>query len=68
MDQIEPGLASCPKVVRQVDRRKAIAAALDEMNPGDALIVAGKGHESYQIIGDLRLDFSDELAVREILS
>jgi UDP-N-acetylmuramoyl-L-alanyl-D-glutamate--2,6-diaminopimelate ligase len=67
MDQIQPGLASCPRVVREPNRRKAIAAALEEMRSGDALVVAGKGHESYQIIGDQRIEFSDEQTIREIL-
>jgi UDP-N-acetylmuramoyl-L-alanyl-D-glutamate--2,6-diaminopimelate ligase len=67
MDQIQPGLASCPMVVREADRRKAIAAALEEMRAGDALIVAGKGHEDYQIIGEQRTEFSDERTIREIL-
>jgi UDP-N-acetylmuramoyl-L-alanyl-D-glutamate--2,6-diaminopimelate ligase len=67
MDQIQPGLSSCPKVLREPDRRKAIAAALEEMKAGDALIVAGKGHENYQIIGDRRIEFSDERTIREIL-
>jgi UDP-N-acetylmuramoyl-L-alanyl-D-glutamate--2,6-diaminopimelate ligase len=67
MDQIQPGLSSCPVVIRESDRRKAIAAALEEMQGGDALIVAGKGHEQYQIIGDQRIEFSDERTIQEIL-
>jgi UDP-N-acetylmuramoyl-L-alanyl-D-glutamate--2,6-diaminopimelate ligase len=67
MDQIQPGLSSCPVVIRESDRRKAIAAALEEMQGGDALIVAGKGHEQYQIIGDRRIEFSDERTIQEIL-
>jgi UDP-N-acetylmuramoyl-L-alanyl-D-glutamate--2,6-diaminopimelate ligase len=37
------------------------------MRAGDALIVAGKGHEDYQIIGEQRTEFSDERTIREIL-
>lgn len=41
------------------DRREAIHAALDAAQPEDVVIIAGKGHEEYQIIGTERLPFSD---------
>jgi UDP-N-acetylmuramoyl-L-alanyl-D-glutamate--2,6-diaminopimelate ligase len=41
------------------DRREAIRLALDSAGPGWAVLVAGKGHESEQIIGDKKLPFSD---------
>lgn len=41
------------------DRREAIRAALEEAGPNDVVLVAGKGHEEYQIIGLERLPFSD---------
>ena len=47
------------KVVSIEDRRTAIHAALDAAGPDDVVIIAGKGHEEYQIIGDQRLPFSD---------
>lgn len=43
----------------QVDRAEAIASAVAEANPGDCVLIAGKGHEDYQIIGTERLHFSD---------
>ena len=49
------------------DRRAAIAAAIAELRPGDALIVAGKGHETGQIIGDQVLPFSDHEAIAQAL-
>jgi UDP-N-acetylmuramoyl-L-alanyl-D-glutamate--2,6-diaminopimelate ligase len=42
-----------------VDRRAAIRKVVTEAAPGDVILIAGKGHENYQIIGDQKLDFSD---------
>jgi UDP-N-acetylmuramoyl-L-alanyl-D-glutamate--2,6-diaminopimelate ligase len=67
LDDIRPGLAECPQVVEEIDRRRAIAGAIALMRPGDALLVAGKGHEDYQIIGDVKFPFSDQAVIREIL-
>lgn len=49
------------------DRRQAIAQALSRAIPGDVVIIAGKGHETYQIIGTRRLFFDDAQAAAEIL-
>ena len=46
------------------DRRAAIRAALAAANPGDIVLVAGKGHEEYQIIGSDRLPFSDAAEIQ----
>ena len=43
-----------------VDRREAINYAVSLLVPGDVLLVAGKGHEDYQIIGNRRVDFKDK--------
>ncbi len=50
------------------DRAAAIRAAIDELQPGDALLIAGKGHETGQIVGDRVLPFSDHEAVAAALS
>ena len=50
------------------DRAKAISAAINDLQPGDALLVAGKGHETGQIIGDKTLPFSDHEAVASALT
>jgi UDP-N-acetylmuramoyl-L-alanyl-D-glutamate--2,6-diaminopimelate ligase len=50
------------------DRAGAIRAAIDGLEPGDALLVAGKGHETGQIIGDHVLPFSDHDAVKAALA
>ena len=49
------------------DRRRAIEYALAEAQPGDCVLIAGKGHESEQIVGTERLPFDDRLVAREIL-
>ena len=49
------------------DRREAIAAAIKEMGPGDVVLIAGKGHEDYQIVGTTRHHFSDHEVVAETL-
>ncbi|MGH8910426.1 MAG: UDP-N-acetylmuramoyl-L-alanyl-D-glutamate--2,6-diaminopimelate ligase [Egibacteraceae bacterium] len=51
----------------EADRRTAIALALGQARIGDVVVIAGKGHESYQEIGDQRLAFDDRLVVRELL-
>lgn len=50
------------------DRAAAIRAAIDDLQPGDALLIAGKGHESGQIVGDRVLPFSDHDAVAAALT
>jgi len=53
--------------VAQVDRRAAIAAALAWAEPGDSVVIAGKGHETYQIVGAETLAFDDREVAREIV-
>ena len=50
------------------DRAAAIRAAIDGLEPGDALVIAGKGHETGQIVGDRVLPFSDHDAVAAALA
>ncbi len=67
MADVRPGLVRAREVIEEADRKKAIGIALDILKPGDALLIAGKGHEPYQIIGDTRYPFSDQRVVREHL-
>ncbi len=60
-------LAEVPKADEIGDRRKAIETAIRNLKPGDALLIAGKGHEDYQIIGDTKHHFSDHEVVLETL-
>ncbi|WP_447973482.1 UDP-N-acetylmuramoyl-L-alanyl-D-glutamate--2,6-diaminopimelate ligase [Nitrospira sp. Kam-Ns4a] len=50
------------------DRRQAIERAVREAKPGDMVLIAGKGHEDYQIVGTQRLHFDDREVAREALS
>ena len=50
------------------DRGAAIDRAVAEAEPGDAVVIAGKGHERVQVIGDRRLPFEDRVAAREALA
>jgi UDP-N-acetylmuramoyl-L-alanyl-D-glutamate--2,6-diaminopimelate ligase len=65
--EIVAGFASMKKVTVELDRRAAIAMALAEARPGDAVVIAGKGHETYQIIGDVKRPFDDRQVAAEIL-
>ena len=56
---IPPAERAGDRVRMQVDRRAAIRAAIAWARPGDVVLIAGKGHEPYQIIGATRLSFDD---------
>ncbi len=58
IDDIERGMGSGARL-RFVDRRQAIAAALGEARTGDTLLLAGKGHETYQVIGTDKQPFDE---------
>ncbi len=60
-------LLAAPKGIEIGDREEAIKAAIGEMKRGDVLLVAGKGHETGQIVGDRTLPFSDQAAVQAAL-
>jgi UDP-N-acetylmuramoyl-L-alanyl-D-glutamate--2,6-diaminopimelate ligase len=49
------------------DRREAIARAIELAEPGDSILIAGKGHEDYQIVGDKVLSFDDRKVAAEEL-
>jgi UDP-N-acetylmuramoyl-L-alanyl-D-glutamate--2,6-diaminopimelate ligase len=69
IDDIMPGLKAVENshYAKIVDRRDAIEHAIRLARPGDLVIIAGKGHETYQLIKDKVLDFDDRQVAREIL-
>ena len=59
---------SAHSIVTEPDRARAIALAIGEAGVGDVVLLAGKGHESYQEIAGARLPFSDLVEVRQALA
>jgi UDP-N-acetylmuramoyl-L-alanyl-D-glutamate--2,6-diaminopimelate ligase len=55
------------KYLIEPDREQAISLAMDEARPGDIVLLAGKGHENYQILADRTLEFDDRDVVRRAL-
>ncbi|MGW7066343.1 UDP-N-acetylmuramoyl-L-alanyl-D-glutamate--2,6-diaminopimelate ligase [Streptomyces sp. NPDC054855] len=67
LDQIVPGLTSTGTPFRRLaDRRAAIASALSAARRGDVVLVAGKGSEPHQIVGEQLIPFDDMTVVREL--
>ncbi len=56
------------KAMRIVDRREAIRAAIDLANPGTVVLIAGKGHETTQVIGDREIPFDDRKVAAELVA
>jgi UDP-N-acetylmuramoyl-L-alanyl-D-glutamate--2,6-diaminopimelate ligase len=59
-------LAAAPDAIEIADRRQAIAAAIADTRPSDLLVIAGKGHETGQIVGHETHTFDDAAIAREI--
>ncbi len=68
MNDVMVGLSrfDTPKIA-EPDRGKAIQMALAEAKPGDVVLLAGKGHETYQILKDRTIDFDDRETARRVL-
>jgi UDP-N-acetylmuramoyl-L-alanyl-D-glutamate--2,6-diaminopimelate ligase len=65
---IEAGLKNSARpYVKLPDRREAIFYAIGEAREGDVVLIAGKGHETYQIIGQSRIHFDDNEVAREAM-
>jgi UDP-N-acetylmuramoyl-L-alanyl-D-glutamate--2,6-diaminopimelate ligase len=68
VDAVAAGAAGPAELVREVDRRAAIALALRQAGPGDVVVVAGRGHEPQQDVGGQLVPFDDRTVVREELA
>jgi UDP-N-acetylmuramyl-tripeptide synthetase len=68
LQEIEVGLKRSPGQYQLIsDRRKAIERALSMARQGDVVVISGKGHENYQIIGTESRPFDDRLVARELI-
>ncbi len=68
MDDIETGISKTSgKYVRITDRREAIAYVIHNGEPGDIIVLAGKGHEDYQEIEGRKYPMDERVIIREIL-
>ena len=61
-------MQDCPKGKNIADRAKAIREAIENLKNGDILLIAGKGHEDYQIIGTEKIHFDDKEEAKKIIS
>ncbi|WP_457592855.1 UDP-N-acetylmuramoyl-L-alanyl-D-glutamate--2,6-diaminopimelate ligase [Hydrogenimonas sp.] len=68
IEEIAEGIGEKEKIEKILDRREAIERAMAELLPGEALLILGKGDETWQEIGEEKIPFDDREVVREILS
>ena len=61
-------IAACPEAIEIADRGAAINAALDQLDADDVLLIAGKGHETFQLVGTETLPFSDSSVAKNAIS
>ncbi len=67
IEDIKPGLDSRKEIIVEPDRHKAIELALSLCKENDLLVVAGKGHENYQILGTHKIHFDDREIIENYL-
>ena len=68
IDEVLTGFLSLENVEAILDRRQAIDIAISNAQPGDVVLLAGKGHETSQIVGDVHIAFDDRRVARELLA
>jgi UDP-N-acetylmuramoyl-L-alanyl-D-glutamate--2,6-diaminopimelate ligase len=69
IDEVLTGVrdADRDRLVVEPDRRAAIASAVRDARAGDVVVIAGKGHETGQIVGEVTLPLDDRVVAREVL-
>ena len=67
LDDIKSGITSLHDVTIEPDRQAAIHYAVMQAKAGDVILIAGKGHENYQLIGDKKYPFDDAEEVQQQL-
>ncbi|EFB71666.1 UDP-N-acetylmuramoyl-L-alanyl-D-glutamate--2,6-diaminopimelate ligase [Providencia rustigianii] len=67
INDIMAGILDSSRVLAIPGRPEAVTSTILQAQPDDVILVAGKGHEDYQIIGSRRLDYSDRLTVARLL-
>ena len=65
LDDMVAGVGQRDNYLRITDRREAIRTVARMAKPGDIILIAGKGHEDYQIIGTEKRHFDDRDEIRE---
>lgn len=68
IEQIRAGMRDPARAIVEPDRRRAIGHALRHAQGNDVVLIAGKGHETYQQIGAEKFPFSDQQVVEDILT
>jgi UDP-N-acetylmuramoyl-L-alanyl-D-glutamate--2,6-diaminopimelate ligase len=67
IDAVMSGVGPDARVLRESDRRRAIALAIESAAAGDVVVLAGKGHESTQTVGELVIPLDDRVIAKELL-
>jgi UDP-N-acetylmuramoyl-L-alanyl-D-glutamate--2,6-diaminopimelate ligase len=69
VDQIVAGMTDCKaEVVRITDRTEAIRYAISRAGKDDVVLLCGKGHETYQVIGEEKIHYDEREIVKEIIN
>jgi UDP-N-acetylmuramoyl-L-alanyl-D-glutamate--2,6-diaminopimelate ligase len=68
IDEVRAGMPGHPDPVVEPDRRVAIDIAVERARPGDLVVIAGKGHETTQTVGDRTVPFDDREEARRALA
>ena len=68
LQEVASGIASGREYVQIEDRIEAIHFAIEQAKEGDTVVIAGKGHENYQIIGRQKIHLDDRETAREALN